>query len=119
MTKVGEVSQRVIDLLSIDIEEGTPIYIGKSNVMHMSQKHKADYRTYRKHLSEIIKYPDYIGLNPNDDSIEYIKIFETNSTFVKVAIRVSANNVCYARTIYARDIVKLKRYVSGGHLIKY
>ena len=119
MTKAGEISQRVIDLLDIDIEEGTPIYIGKSNVMHMSQKHKADYRTYRKHLPEILEYPDYIGLNPNDDSIEYVKIFEVNNTFVKVAVRVSDNNVCYARTIYARDLAKLARFVLSGHLIEY
>ena len=119
MTKIREISQRLVDLLELDIEAGTPIYIGKSNAIHMSQKHNADYRAFRKHLPEILLKPDYVGINPNDEPVEYVKIFENNGVFVKVAVRISHGNVCYARTIYSRDLAKLTPLVSSGHLIKY
>ena len=40
------------------------------------------------HLPEILVNPDYVGINPSDDPIEYVKIFENNGIFVKVAVRV-------------------------------
>ena len=119
MTKVGEISQRVIDLLGLDVEVGTPIFMGKSNVIHMQKNHTQDYRVFRKHIPAIIKNPDYVGINPSDDSIEYVKIFEIEENFVKVAVRVSDSGIFYARTIYAREIDKLKKFIESGNLVKY
>ena len=118
-TQVGKISQRTIDLLYLDIEPGTPIYLGKSNILHMSRTHPQDYKTYGKHILDILANPDYVGLNPKDDSIEYVKIFEMTNEFVKVAVRVSHAGVCYARTIYARDLTKLMKFVNKGHLQAY
>jgi hypothetical protein len=117
--KVGEINQRVIDLLGLDVEAGTPIFTGKSNVVHMQKNHARDYRAYGKHIPEIIKNPDYVGLNPKDDSVEYVKIFEVDGDFVKVAVRVSDSGYFYARTIYARELDKLEKFVASGNLIKY
>ena len=82
MTKIGEITQRVIDLLQLEIDAGTPIFMGKSIIAHMIQSH------------------------PDDE-------------FVKVAVRVSHGGLHYARTIYARDIKKMERFVKKGYLIKY
>ena len=48
--KVGEISQRVIDLLDLDIEAGTAIYTGKSNILHMQNRHSKDYKAYGKYI---------------------------------------------------------------------
>ena len=74
MIKIGEINQRVIELLNLTIKAGTPIYIGESNIAHMLASHPDDYLKYKNNLHEIIENPDYIGLNPNDKSIEYIKV---------------------------------------------
>jgi hypothetical protein len=119
MTKVGEINLRVIEILNLDIEPGTPIFIGKSNVLHMSRSHPSDYKEYRNHIPDIIENPDFVGINPKDDSIEYVKIFDVDGKFVKVAVRVSQGGVCYARTIYARDLEKMTKFIEKGLLFDY
>ena len=119
MIKVGEINQRVIDLLKLNIEAGTPIFMGKSNIEHMIQSHPSDYEAYSQSIPDIIETPDYIGVNPKDKSIEYVKVFIIQNESVKVAVRVSHGGLYYARTIYARDITKMERFISKGYLIKY
>jgi len=117
--KVGEINQRVIDLLDLDVEAGTPIFTGKSNIIHMQKNHAQDYKAYRKYIPTIIESPDYVGINPKDDSIEYVKIFQIDGNFVKVAVRVSDGGSFYARTIYARELDKLEKFIESGNMIKY
>jgi len=119
MKKVGEVSQRIIDLLQLTIEAGTPIYIGQSNISHMKQSHPRDYLIYGQQIPYIIECPDYIGINPSDGSLEYVKIFLVENESVKVAVRISQGGILYARTIYSRDIEKMTRFINKGYLIKY
>ncbi|MCL2427544.1 MAG: PBECR2 nuclease fold domain-containing protein [Oscillospiraceae bacterium] len=117
--KVGEISQRVIDLLNLNVKSKTPIFTGKSNVLHMQKSHKQDYKAYGRYIPAIIENPDYVGINPSDDSIEFVKIFEIDGKFVKVAVRISDGGNYYARTIYARELGKFEKFVESGHLIKY
>ena len=119
MIRVGVVSQRVIDLLKLDITAGTPIYIGESNINHMLQSHPEDYQKYKNQIPNIIAQPDYVGMNPSDNSLEYVKVFVLDNESVKVAVRVSHGGKLYARTIYARDLQKMERFVKKGYLQKY
>ena len=119
MVKVGAVTQRVIDLLKLNMTEGTPIYIGQSNINHMLQSHPEDYRRYKEQIPNILEQPDYVGINPSDNSIEYVKVFIFNDESVKVAVRISRGGKLYARTIYARDLQKMERFVQKGYLLKY
>jgi len=119
MNKVGEISQRIIDILKLTMEAGTPIFIGESNISHMIQSHPRDYQVYGQQIPVIIESPDYVGVNPSDSSLEYVKIFTTENESVKVAVRVSQGGVFYARTIYARDIEKMTRFIDKGYLLKY
>ena len=119
MIRVGEINQRVIDLLQLNIEAGTPILVGTSNVLHMMESHPEDYEMYKDYISDIINAPDYVGMNPKDKSIEYVKVFAIDEKWVKVAIRVSSSGVHFARTLYARDIKKMERFVKKGYLLKY
>ena len=119
MVKVGVVSQRVIDLLKLNMIAGTPIYIGESNIRHMLQSHPEDYQKYKEQIPNIIEKPDYVGVNPSDNSLEYVKVFVLDNESVKVAVRVSHGGKLYTRTIYARDLQKLERFVKKGYLLKY
>jgi len=120
MTKIGEINQRVIDLLQLDIEAGTPIFLSPSNIEHMVDTHPHDFENYGMDLENIIKYPDYIGRNPKDKSIEYVKLFKVqNKNYIKVAVRVSAGGIFYARSLYSRDSSKMERFIKKGYLLTY
>ena len=44
--KIGEFSSKIIKLLELNIEAGTPIYISDSNITHMKSSHPEDYNKY-------------------------------------------------------------------------
>ncbi|MCL2420249.1 MAG: PBECR2 nuclease fold domain-containing protein [Defluviitaleaceae bacterium] len=120
MTKVGKINQRVIDLLGLNVKAGTPIYLSASNIEHMINAHPQDFEDYGIELENILEYPDYVGLNPKDHSVEYVKLFKVqNKEYIKVAVRVSAGGNYFARSLYSRDINKMNRFIEKGYLLTY
>jgi hypothetical protein len=59
----------------------------------MLQKHVAEYVKYGSYIHDIVSSPDYVGLNPGDGSVEFVKEFPVNNDFVKVAVRVSKSGI--------------------------
>ena len=79
----------------------------------MLSKHESDFIKYGDRITEILESPDYVGINPKDQSIEYVKEI---SEFVKVAVRVSATGVFYARSLYTLSKIHVNNYISKGAL---
>ena len=116
---VGTITERVISLLELDVPVDTPVFLGDSNIKHMQSKHPRDYEKYGADITDILKCPDYVGKNPKDDSIEYVKEFLTNGEYVKVAVRVSAGNRFYARSMYVLNKNRTVNFIKKGTLKKY
>jgi len=107
--QIGEISEDVVRILSLPIQAGTPIYLGKSNLVHMQNSHPRDFRKYGSRLARIISEPDYIGIR-RDGTIEYIKAYGMH---IKVAVRVSLVGEYFARTLYHVDANAAKRLISS------
>lgn len=116
--KIGSFSEYIIRILDLDIPAGTPIYIADSNIEHMQSSHPKDYEKYKDEIQNIIANPDYVGKNTKDDSIEFTKEYFINGKYVKVAVRVSTNNVYYARSIYELNSNRVKNFIEKGTLKK-
>lgn len=116
--QVGVFTQAIIDLLDLQIAAGTPIYMSASNVRHMKSSHPQDFKKYGADISHIISNPDYVGLNSKDNSIEFTKEYIINNEFVKVAVRISASNVYYARSLYVLNSNRVKNFIAKGTLKK-
>lgn len=116
--RVGSFSERIIKTLDLDIPAGTPIYIADSNIEHMKTSHPEDYEKYKSELENIIANPDYVGKNSKDDSIEFTKEYYINGEYVKVAVRVSASNIYYARSMYVLNPSRVKNFIAKGTLKK-
>lgn len=116
--KVGAISANVIELLELNIEVGTPIYLGESNIEHMKSKHSDDFSKYGDDISVIINQADYVGINATDNSIEYVKEYKVDDEYVKVAVRVSNGNVLYARSIYILNKNRVINYIRKNTLKK-
>jgi hypothetical protein len=109
-TKIGEFTQTVIDTLSLELEAGTPIYIGESNLRHMKLQHPKDFKKYGGKLERILANPDYVG-KMDDGSVEYVKKF---GLFIKIAVRITGGGDYYARTLYHVDDKFAKRLLQSG-----
>jgi len=85
----------------VELDVGTPIYIGPTNIEHMRREHPEEYERYFNLIPSIISTPDFIGVNPKDNSIEYIKAFPTSSgQYLKLAVRISNDGFLFARSLY-------------------
>jgi len=98
---VGEISEKVKNALGLDLAVGTPIFIGPTNVAHMEREHPDAYERFFVLIPKIIYVPDFVGQNPRDGSIEYIKAFTTSAgQYLKLAVRISNDGFLFARSLY-------------------
>lgn len=116
--KIGTFSAEIINALGLDIPVGTPIYIADSNIAHMKASHPDDFRIYGGDIESIIARPDYVGKNIKDGSIEFTKEYMLHGDFVKVAVRVSLQNIYYARSLYTLNPNRVKNFIAKGTLKK-
>jgi len=116
--RIGFFSSNVIRTLGLDIPAGTPIYVADSNIDHMKTSHPEDFKKYGSELKNIIANPDYVGKNVKDNSIEFTKEYFVNGEYVKVAVRVSSQNVYYARSMYVLNSNRVKNFIAKGTLKK-
>ncbi len=115
---VGEVSDRIANILEITAAEDRNIYFSPGNLAHMRTSHPEDFKKYGSELINILAYPDYVGQNPKDGSIEYVKEFLINGEYVKVAVRLSHSDRYFARSMYVLNRNRVKNFIEKGTLKK-
>lgn len=82
----------------------------------MKSRHPAEYEKYGVDIPLILSYPDYIGINKKDNSIEYVKEYKIDNEYVEVAVRVSHTNNYFARSIYTLNKNRVKNFITKGTL---
>ena len=119
MRTVGRVTERVAELLQLQIPGDSTIYFGPGNLEHMRTRHPDDYAKYGADLEAILAAPDYVGQNPSDGSIEYVKEYQIGTEYVKVAVRLSLRGErYYARTLYRLNEKRVRNFIEKGTLKK-
>lgn len=114
--KLGIVGKEIVDKFNLSISPDTPIFIGLSNRIHMENSHREIYLKYSECMSEVICSPDYVGINPHDDSLEYYKDYDGNIIHIKLAARPTKSGVFFARSMYDINDVSLQSYLSKGRI---
>jgi len=111
--KIGEFSSDVVKVLNLDVTAGTAIYIGETNIRHMKERHPRDFRKYFNRIEKIVSAPDYVGISPDDASIEFIKELSKN---VKVAVRIAGDGDFYARSLYEIHANRVSNFIKDRKL---
>ena len=116
---IGYFDQAILNILALpSITTETPIFIGESNIEHIKKRHPYEYDKYFSDISTIIATPDYIGINPSDSSIAFVKEYKLNSEYVKVAVRVTTKGTFFAKSLHILSSYNAERYIKRGTLIK-
>ena len=109
--QVGTITNKVIKILNLSYKKEQPIFIGDANIKHMKEQHPEDFKRYGNKIEEIIKKPTYLARNEKKKSIEFIKRYKVNKyEYVLIVVRVSNNNVNFARTMYIMADEKVEKY---------
>lgn len=117
--QIGKVTQKIIKILGLEYEEEQPIFIGEANIKHMKEEHPEDFKKYGANIEDIIKNPTYLARNEKKKSIEFIKEYKVDNEYVLVAVRVSNNNVHFARTMYIMADEKVEKYFKHKYFYKF
>lgn len=115
---VGYITPQIERILGLSSIQDRNIYIGSSNIQHMISSHPNDYQKYGNKISDILNCPDYIGMNPKDNSIEYVKEYKIDNEYVKVAVRISNSGKYYARSLYTLNTNRVNNFIAAGTLKK-
>lgn len=118
MKPIAHISQKVIDILGLDISPNTPVFIGKTNLEHIKKRHLYEYEKYLPDLELIINFPDYVGLSPKDNSILFVKLYKIDGEYIRVAVRITSGGKCYAKTLHLLSTCNAERYIQKGTLKK-
>ena len=116
MAPIAYISQTIIDILKLDIAPNTPVFIGESNINHIKSRHPYEYDKYFPDIGNIINSPDYVGLK--DSSILFVKLYEVDDEYIRVAVRITSSGRCYAKTLHLLSTCNAERYIEKGTLKK-
>ncbi|MCM1154420.1 MAG: hypothetical protein NC314_12470 [Roseburia sp.] len=114
MKIVGYLKQEIIDSLKLKITTNTPIYLGNININHIKNKHPYEYECYFDYIEEIIDKPDYYGINPKDENIMLIKIFEVSGNNIRIGIKLTKEGKLYMKTLHMLNSVNFERFLEKG-----
>ncbi len=114
VSQIGVISQKVISALNLNLKSNLPILIGENNYKHMLEKHPNDFVKYSQNIQKILANPDFVGINPKNRSLEYVKEFKIDNDFVKVAVRVSGKGNNFVRTMYTIPDYRVKKFLKTG-----
>lgn len=115
---VGVLQEKITSILKSCLPNSN-IYMAPGVRKHVKQKHK-DCLKYLDDISDIIAYPDYIGINPNEpDSVELVKIFDD---IILVSVNLSVDTeeqYLYVSSLYDISNGKLQNRINSGRLKKF
>lgn len=107
-------------ILEINIPEKYIIYRSEGLPIHMKKRNHENCLKYVECIPEIIKAPDYIGVNPNEkktDSVELVKRYEDN---VLVGIKLDkSSEYLYVSTMHDIPETKIARRLHSGRLKEF
>lgn len=117
--QIGKITKKIIEILKLNYKDEVPIFIGEANLKHMQEEHPEDFVKYGASIEDIISNPTYLARNEKKKSIEFIKEYKINNEYVLVAVRVSSNNVHFARTMYVMADEKVEKYFKHNYFYKF
>ncbi|WP_406543676.1 hypothetical protein [Clostridium ljungdahlii] len=97
----------------------TKIYRSKGLPAHLIKEKHFNCLKHIDDISNIIKNPDYVGINPNEkgDTVELIKVLDKN---ILVGIKLDVDeNYLYVSTMYDIQESKLRRRLHSGRVKKF
>ena len=115
--EVGEFYQELNDIIGSNLPL-QKIYRSKGLPAHLIKKKHFNCLKHIDNISDIIKNPDYIGINPNEqgETVELIKTFDKN---ILVGIKLNTDeNYLYVSTIHEVQESKLNRRLYSGRIKK-
>lgn len=113
--EIGKLTDEIIKFLNLSRSPGN-IVLWDDRFKYM-EKHKNDFKSeeeYYRHIQElpnIIENPDYLGLHPKDNSIQFIKRIDK---IMLVGVRIKNQGSLSIRSSYPISEEQLQTYIDSN-----
>ena len=117
--KVGKYNTKFNDILGLRIDE-LEIYRSKGLPTHMIKSKHFKALRYIDYIPEIIKIPDYIGVNPNENGTESVELIKRYKDNILIGIKLDKENgYLYVSTMHDIQEAKINRRLHSGRIKEY
>jgi hypothetical protein len=106
--KIGKFSQKVVEMLNLDIPIGTDIFLSENSCSHIKKSHPDAYK-YISEIANILECPDFVRYNPKNKTVDFIRI---DGVRLRVPVRPSSDGIYFVRSLFLlheKDFERLKR----------
>lgn len=118
LLKVGEYKEEFNIILELDIKQ-KEIYRSKGLPAHMIKSKHNKCLKYIDYIPDIIENPDYIGVNPNENSTESIELIKRYKDNILIGLKVDkSKDYLYISTMHDIQESKIKRRLHSGRIKK-
>ena len=119
LLKVGKYNLVFNDILGINISD-FDIYRSKGLPAHMLKRHHEKCLKYIDYIPDIIKEPDYIGINPNETEVQSIELIKRYRAPVLLGIKLDKDNdYLYVSTMYDISESKIQMRLFSGRFKEF
>lgn len=119
MIKVGKYNTDFNDILGLNLSE-LDIYRSKGLPTHMIKSRHYKALKYIDFIPDIIKSPDYIGVNPNEDSNKSIELIKKYKDNILIGIKLDEENgYFYVSTMHDVQEGKITRRLHSGRIKEF
>lgn len=116
---IGEYKSEFNDILGINIEL-KDIYRSKGLPAHILKSKHAKCLKYIDYIPDIINNPDYIGINPNENTTESIELIKKYKDNIMIGVKLDKDkNYLYVATMYPIHESKIKRRLHSGRIKEF
>lgn len=116
LLRVGKYNKQFNDLLGINIAE-LEIFRSKGLPTHMIKSRHYKALKYIDYIPDIIKSPDYIGVNPNEKGVKSIELIKRYADNILIGIKLDSDNeYLYVSTMHDVQEGKIQRRLHSGRL---
>ena len=117
--KVGKYNAKFNDILGLNLQE-LDIYRSKGLPTHMVKSRHYKALKYIDYIPDIIKTPDYIGINPNENGTESIELIKRYKDNILVGIKLDhENGYLYVSTMHDIQEGKISRRLYSGRIKEF
>ena len=119
LLKVGKYNQQFNDILGINISN-FDIYRSSGLPAHMLKRHHEKCLKYIDYIPDIIKEPDYIGINPHETEVQSIELIKRYNDNILIGIKLDKDNdYLYVSTMHDIPESKIQRRLFSGRLKEF
>jgi hypothetical protein len=118
---IGKLTTDMVNFLGLSRGEAD-IILWKDRIAYVEGKHKNQFSSCQEYehciscMPEVIQDPDYLGIHPTSQSVEFIK--KMDDLFI-VAVRLTNKGELYFRTAFPLTEKQLADYLAQGTVKKY